>query len=150
MKTIRNENDRAALCSRIEGLTGTETAAWGRMNVAQMVSHLVQSGMLPFENILPDGSNFFTKTLIKPLALYVLPMPKEIKTPPDFDQQQNGRKPGDFAQDKRLVIESIARIAALPLDTSCEYHPFFGRLTPKEWGVLAHKHTDHHLRQFGV
>ena len=29
-------------------------------------------------------------------------------------------------------------------------HPFFGSLTPTEWGVLAYKHLDHHLRQFGV
>src|SRR5689334_23079016 len=122
MKTIRNESDRTELCSRIEKLTGNETPAWGRMNVAQMVSHLVQSGQLPFENILPDGSNFLTKNIVKPLALYLLPMPKEVKTPPDFDQQQNGRKPGDFAEDKRMVIEAINRIGTLPLDTQCEYH----------------------------
>ena len=29
-------------------------------------------------------------------------------------------------------------------------HPFFGVLTPKEWGIGTYKHLDHHLRQFGV
>ena len=29
-------------------------------------------------------------------------------------------------------------------------HSVFGRLTHNEWGVLAAKHIDHHLRQFGV
>ena len=29
-------------------------------------------------------------------------------------------------------------------------HPFFGALTPDDWGVLTYKHLDHHLRQFGL
>jgi hypothetical protein len=29
-------------------------------------------------------------------------------------------------------------------------HPFFGKMTPEEWGILQYKHLDHHLRQFGV
>jgi hypothetical protein len=26
----------------------------------------------------------------------------------------------------------------------------FGRISGRSWGVLQHKHLDHHLRQFGV
>ena len=29
-------------------------------------------------------------------------------------------------------------------------HPAFGDITTQAWGVLAYRHTDHHLRQFGV
>jgi hypothetical protein len=29
-------------------------------------------------------------------------------------------------------------------------HPFFGSLTPQEWGRGMYKHLDHHLRQFGA
>lgn len=29
-------------------------------------------------------------------------------------------------------------------------HPFFGTLTPEQWGKGIYKHLDHHLRQFGV
>ena len=29
-------------------------------------------------------------------------------------------------------------------------HPAFGGLSHSQWGVLAAKHIDHHLRQFGV
>ena len=29
-------------------------------------------------------------------------------------------------------------------------HPIFGPLTVRQWGVQGYKHTDHHLRQFGV
>ena len=150
MKTIRNETHRRDLCSRLEKVTGEEKAAWGRMSVNQMVSHLVQTGTLPFEETLPDRSNFLSRTLIKPLVLYVLPMPKEVPTPPDMDQQEKGRPPGDLAEDKRLAIEAINKVGTLSPDTPCKYHPFFGPMTPKQWGVIAHKHIDHHLRQFGV
>jgi len=29
-------------------------------------------------------------------------------------------------------------------------HDFFGKMTEEQIGILVHKHTDHHLRQFGV
>lgn len=150
MRTIRNENDRTALCARIEKLTGSETPAWGRMNVNQMVSHLVQTGDLPFAVSLPDKSNFFARTFVKPLVLYVLPMPKEVKTPAEMNQQEKGRPPGELGEDKRLVIDAINRLAALGESERCKHHPFFGPMTPKQWAVIAHKHIDHHLRQFGV
>lgn len=150
MKSIRNPGDRDAILSRVLSLTGNETAKWGKMNVGQMVSHLVQTGTMPFEATLPDRSRWSSRKLIKPLILYLLPMPKEVKTSPDLDQRENGRKPGEFADDKRTLAESIARCAEIPVDQRCSYHPFFGPMTPKQWGILAHKHIDHHLKQFGV
>jgi hypothetical protein len=150
MKTIRNDGDRSGLLARIEKLTGDETAQWGKMNVNQMVSHLVQVGTFPFEATLENQSNFASRNLIKPLVLYVLPIPKEVKTMPDLDQQENGRKPGAFDEDKRLLAESINKCGEIPADENCSYHPFFGPMTAKQWGMLAHKHIDHHLRQFGV
>jgi len=29
-------------------------------------------------------------------------------------------------------------------------HDFFGKMTREEIGILAYKHLDHHLRQFGA
>lgn len=29
-------------------------------------------------------------------------------------------------------------------------HDFFGKMTKEEIGIFAYKHSDHHLRQFGV
>jgi Protein of unknown function (DUF1569) len=150
MRTIRNYNDKEDLIRRLKTLTGEEKAVWGRMNVNQMVSHLVQAGELPFSASLPDRSSFFSRTFIKPLILYVLPMPKEVKTPPDMNQQENGRKPLEFNADRDIVIETINKIAELPLDHDCKHHPFFGKMNAKEWATIAYKHTDHHLKQFGV
>jgi hypothetical protein len=151
MKSIRNVGDRQALVDRLQKLTGNERPIWGRMNVNQMVSHLVQACEMPFQPIMPDRSTFFSRTVIKLLILYVLPMPKGVKVSRELDQQADGRKPIGFAADRQRVIEEISRIAELSPDHQClGHHPFFGRMTFKEWAVIAYKHTDHHLRQFGV
>ncbi|MBK8465425.1 MAG: DUF1569 domain-containing protein [Chloracidobacterium sp.] len=150
MPTIRNQTERTKLIERLNKLTGEEKAAWGKMNVNQMVSHLVQAGDLPFSASLSDKSTFFSRTFIKPLILYVLPMPKEVKTSPEMNQQESGRKPLEFDVDKGLVIDLINRLGDLPVDHDCKYHPFFGKMNAKEWAVIAYKHIDHHLKQFGV
>ncbi len=120
------------------------------MNVEQMLSHLVQAAELPFESKIPDRSTFMSRNLIKPMVLYFLPMPKEVKTSADMDQQQNGRKPAGFDNDRARVIAEVDRLGTLPVDRECFYHPFFGKMSAKEWAVIGHKHIDHHLRQFGV
>lgn len=150
MKTLRREGERAGLIERVQSLTGNETPSWGRMNVNQMVSHLIQAGEMPFVASGPEHSTFFSRNLIRPLVLYVLPIPKDVKTPPEMNQQQNGRKPQDFESDKEQLVDSINKIGALPLDHACLAHPLFGPMNATQWSVLACKHIDHHLIQFGV
>ena len=150
MKTIRDEKCRAELLQRLNNLTPESKAVWGRMSVEQMLSHLVQSNELPFVASVPDVSNWFSRTLMKPLVLRVLPIPKEVKTSAEIDQQQKGRKPEGFETDRTQVIELTNRLAALAADHKCLYHPFFGKMSAQEWAAMAHKHMDHHLRQFGV
>lgn len=150
MPTIRNQNNRTELIERLNSLAGDEKPSWGKMNVNQMVSHLVQTGELPFVTSLQDRSNLLSRTLLKPLILYVLPMPKDVKTSSEMSQLENGRKPQGFDEDRATVIDAINKIAALPSGHDCKQHPFFGKMTAKEWAVIAHKHIDHHLKQFGV
>lgn len=150
MATIRNETDRVRIIQRLNKLKGDEKPLWGRMSVDQMMSHLVQAADLPFKPTLPDKSSFVSRTFIKPLILYVLPMPKEVKTSPEFDQQEKGRKPQEFSADRQIVIDSINTLGSLSLDHDCLSHPMFGKMNAKEWALIAHKHIDHHLKQFGV
>ena len=150
MNSIRNEADRAKIIERMRKLNGDEVPLWGKMTVGQMMSHLVQAGELPFVESVPDRSNFMSRTFLKPLVLYVLPMPKEVTTSSEMNQQENGRCPQEFEADKREAIEGINKVGTLPVGQECLSHPFFGKMSAKEWAVIAHKHTDHHLKQFGV
>jgi hypothetical protein len=150
MKTLRNDTARSAIIDRLKRLKGDETALWGKMSVGQMMSHLVQTGELPFVDSEADRSSFMSRTILKPLVLYVLPMPKEVKVSPTMDQQQKGRPPVDFASDRELAIASIEKLGTLAADHKCLNHPFFGPMSAAEWATIAHKHIDHHLKQFGV
>lgn len=150
MKSLRNEADRTAMLDRVGRLKGDEKPAWGKMTLDQMLSHLVQAGELPFVESVPARDTFMSRTFIKPLVMYVLPMPKEVKVSAEMDQQQAGRKPQGLAADRETLIELTNKLAELPLDHKCLDHPFFGPMSAKEWALIAHKHMDHHLRQFGV
>lgn len=150
MATLRSDIDRNALIERLDKLSGDEKPLWGKMNAEQMMSHLVQAGELPFVASVADRSSFLSRTIIKPLILYVLPMPKEVKVSPDMDQQANGRRSQGFETDRSLLIHSINKLGTLPADHQCLQHPFFGKMSAKEWAVIAYKHIDHHLKQFGV
>ncbi len=150
MKTIRNENDRAEMIRRLNGLDSGAQPLWGKMNVEQMLSHLAQTSEWPFVRTVPDRSNLFSRTIIKPLVIYLLPMPKDVKMPREVDQLQDGRPPKGFDEDRALVIEAIKRLGTLSETHDCREHPFFGRLSAKQWALIAHKHIDHHLRQFGA
>ena len=150
MKSLRNEQCRQELTARLNKLSPDAKAAWGKMTVEQMLSHLVQSGDLPFESTVPDRSNWMSRNVIKPLVFYVLPIPKEVPTSPEIDQQENGRAPQGFEADKAMVIESFQKLGEIATDHKCLNHPFFGPMSAKQWCRLGYKHADHHLRQFGV
>lgn len=138
------------MIDRLNKITGDEKPAWGRMNLEQMISHLVQAGEMPFVESVPARSTFASMTFIKPLVLYVLPMPKEVKVSAELDQQQAGRKPQGLAADRETLIELTNKLGTLPEGHQCLDHPMFGKMSAKEWALIAHKHMDHHLRQFGV
>lgn len=58
--------------------------------------------------------------------------------------------PGLWEQDVRLLTRLIVACATRHAHDRWGETPVFGALDRHEWGVLAHKHFDHHLRQFGV
>lgn len=150
MKTLRNEKCRVELIERIVNLTADTKALWGKMTADQMMSHLVQAGELPFTASASDRSTFMSRNVVKPAMLYFLAMPKEIPTPAEMDQQQEGRKSQGFDNDRAAVVELTNRLGTLAVDHECFPHPFFGSMSVRQWCVIAYKHTDHHLRQFGV
>ena len=150
MSTLRNETARNKLIQRLKNLRGDEQPSWGKMSLDQMLSHLVQASEMPFTSSVAEHSNVLTRTVIKPLILYVLPMPKEVKVSAELDQRQKGRKPLGHIEDRELVISLIHKLGTLPDSYKCLNHPFFGEMSAKEWARIAHKHIDHHLKQFGV
>ncbi len=151
MKTLLNQTDKDSLIERINRLTPENTAVWGKMNANQMLCHLtdqLRHSLNEKEN--PQAGNLFFHTFGKWLVLYVLPIPKNVKTSPKADQMQDGTKPTDFESDRKTLLAYIEKLASPSDDFAPASHFRFGAMSKKQWCVFTYKHIDHHLRQFGV
>lgn len=149
--SLFDEQKRAEILSRIHQLTPESKALWGKMNVGEMLCHCADGvKMATGEREVADKSNFVFRTIIKPLIIYILPMPKGAPTANEINPLKDGSKPVDFESDRQTLIECIENICALPENYSWARHAAFGEMSRKQWGLIAHKHLDHHLKQFGV
>jgi hypothetical protein len=146
--SILDDSDRAALCQRIGSVTSASVARWGRMDVNAMLAHLRLSalmalGELPVAN---KSKRAFQVFPLKHLILHVAPFPKGAPTAPELLVPNS--TPVDAVRSELLTL--VQRIGEGPREGNGPVHPLFGRLSFREWGVATHKHTDHHLRQFGA
>jgi hypothetical protein len=88
---------------------------------------------------------------MKWIGLYApLPWPHGIRTPPQVDPRLDGTRPGDFEQDRSRAIEGLRRLAAAPATAFAPTHSIFGAMTARDWMRWAYRHTNYHLRQFGL
>jgi hypothetical protein len=150
MKTLLDPAMAASIRERMARLTPDTRPRWGRMNAAQMVCHLtdgfrVALGEVPVA-FKPNPLTFYP---LRWLLVYVLPAPKgKIQTTPEFQQT----RPADWGADMQAWLDACDRFVqrAESADPRWGVHPVFGPLTTREWGRLAHVHTNHHLTQFGV
>jgi len=147
-KTLWNAESRQELIDRLNRLSSDKTPLWGRMNAPQMVNHLV--GWMRMAN-----GELRTAPLNRPirypplkqLIIYWLPWPKDLPTAPELLSRQKY----DLAGEQASFSRYLSAFERKP-DRKVVWpeHPAFGNLTANQWGVLGYRHTDHHLRQFGV
>jgi hypothetical protein len=146
MPSLRNEKTRKSLTQRLLALTPETKPRWGKLDAPRLLCHLGDTLAMALGDLATQSANrkVFQRFPLKHLILYVLPFPKNVSTAPEL--LSSG--PGDFETDRRRVVDSIGRLAALPKAMGAD-HPFFGRLTNEEWNALQSKHIGHHLKQFG-
>jgi len=150
MKTIFDESTRNELIGRINLLDGNSTARWGKMNIYQMLKHcsLFDEWVLGIHN--PTYKQVFIGRLFGKMALKDFigndkPVKRNVGTLSFLKVTQAD---GDVALEKLKWVgltkdyDNFSNPAFI--------HPFFGKLTREQIGYLVYKHTDHHLRQFGV
>jgi hypothetical protein len=118
------------------------------MDVVTMLQHLCLSARMTVGELQVPSSNkrVFQVFPLKHLIIYVLPFPKGAPTTPAL-------KPvaaSSFEAERATLLKLLERIGTGPGDGAGPAHPLFGPLTRREWGVITHKHADHHLRQFGA
>lgn len=147
MATLFDPIDRARLVERIQSLQPEAERRWGTMVLPKAVSHMGdQLAMALGELEVPPIRSVLSFPPLRFLVVHVLPVPKGVRTAPALLQT-----------DLKELDEARSRLLAL-VDTfvgngptgNWAPHPLFGALSGKDWGVLAAKHLDHHLKQFGA
>lgn len=147
-KTIFNEQNRQQLEQRIAHLTPTNERQFGKMTPSQMVCHLIDSlrvstGQVP----AASRKSFLANPVLRWLVIYHAPWPKgKAPTAPEMLVTQ----PATWDADITTLREQLSGAVARGAKASWAEHPAFGNISGKDYGVLIHRHFEHHLGQFGV
>ena len=147
MGTLFDPRDRAAILARVAELREDRRPRWGRFTAPEMVCHVstgLRNGLA--EADLGPSVGPLNRWPINWLVIHVVPWPKGAKTPPEMLATKSTTWAADVAALRDLIERFGARAPAGPWPES----KVFGRISGRSWGVLQHKHLDHHLRQFGV
>lgn len=150
MKNVFETNTTNELISRINQLSPSSPALWGKMNVAQMLAHCCVSYEMVYDNI-HKAPNFFMKLMLRLFAKGVVlgdqPYKRSIPTAPAFIITDSK----DFEKEKARLIAYIEKTRELG-ETYFDNRESlsFGKLSIAQWNTLFYKHLDHHLTQFGV
>ena len=146
MPSVFDADARAALLSRVRQLRPESERQWGGMTAAQVLAHLADAVKMAFGELpVAMKKSPLRFTPLKQLIIYVVPFPKGAPTAPEL----LGRSAADFEGEIASLTAMLDRCGDAAQAFAAE-HPAFGRLSRRDWGVLIYKHTDHHLRQFGV
>ncbi len=148
--TIFKQEVTNSIIERINTLTATTSAVWGKMDVAQMLAHCsVTYDMIYSPEKFPQPNffvKFMLKTFVKKIVVGEGSYKKSSQTAPAFliTDVRN------FEAEKSRLIDFILKTQALGENhfDNKESHSF-GVLSKTEWNNLFYKHLDHHLSQFG-
>ncbi len=149
MNSIYNKASNEALIARINSLTPESKSIWGKMSVDQMLVHCKLATDVAFGK-QDLKINFLIKLLgkiLKKKVFYGGEMSKNSPTAKEFIITGHH----DLEKVKAELIVNISRFASEGKKSiKTMNHPFWGKMTYQDWDALLWKHTDHHLKQFGV
>lgn len=150
LSNIYSQAGSQTLINRINQLTPTTDAKWGKMNVSQMMAHCNVSFEMGHNDSFKKSSGFLRfilKNLVKGGLVNEKPLKKNSSTAPEMVIETEK----DFAQEKQMLVSYLNKTVELGENHfNGKDHPGFGVMTSGEWNVFLGKHLDHHLTQFGV
>jgi hypothetical protein len=152
MKTVADPEVLGALVRRLSALQPHTPRRWGTMTASEMLCHLGDAEEMVLRTrprLKPVPIR--RRALVKAFFLWTpVRFPHGVPTNPMHDPRADGTKPSEFARDLARAIAGLEAIASASPASLEPVHGMFGRMTVTDWRRWAWKHTDHHLRQFGV
>jgi hypothetical protein len=148
MPSIFDSSARAELAARLKRLTSDAKPLWGKMNAAQAQKHLEGAAEMAMGRIqIASRPSVLKNALGRWLVIHSpMPWPKGAPTAPQLIPDALR----DFEAGSPTLIKLTEEAAALGESGTWADHPAFGKMTGRDWGVMIWRHTDHHLRQFGL
>ncbi len=150
MKSIFDTTTINEFKVRIEKLDANAPAQWGKMNVYQMLKHCTENELMMLEEqslYRRFMGRLFGKLVLKSIVKNEKGLQKNTPTHPDLIIKGNG----DVEKQKQLWIAALEKYPTKKSNSHRNFiHPFFGKMTREEVDILAYKHIEHHLTQFGV
>lgn len=152
MKTVADPEVLRSLEERLDRLRPDTRRRWGTLTAHEMLCHLGDAAAMvlrtrPRKAPLPERS----RPIVKLLALWSpMPWTHGLATNPMHDPRAEGTRPSDFIQDLSRAVAGIEGIAGAKADDLERVHGSFGRMSLRDWQRWAYRHTNHHLRQFGL
>jgi DinB superfamily len=150
MKSIFEKQTREELIHRIEKLSDSSAASWGKMNVYQMIIHCIKTEEMYLQLKRYDRlfiGRIFGQMSLKSLVKDEKQFKQNEPTHPEFKIKDNGYISATKAKWISLIQGFENKKEA---DYQGFLHPFFGKMTKTEVGHYNYKHIDHHLRQFNL
>ena len=149
MKNIFERDALQEVNQRINKLQPNSQRQWGKMDVAQMFAHCSAALEVAAGKKFPP--RIFIGRILAPFFRSVFSNDKPFKQNMPTDNSFLIIDQRNFEREKARLIDLVTQFSTGG-EAICTTHPhpFFGKLTPKEWATGMYKHLDHHLRQFGV
>lgn len=146
--TLFDPRARQTILDRVARLSPQNERRWGRLTLDRAVTHMADQLRMALGEIAsspPRGALRFAPT--RYIAIHVMPWPRgRIKGPGDAFKTS----PSDFEADRAALVALIERVGTRDPRGAWPHHALFGRLRGNGWGVLCHRHLDHHLTQFSA
>jgi hypothetical protein len=152
VRTVADPDVRRALLARLRALQPESRRRWGTLTPHEMLCHLGDATAMVLRTRPRDRPAIARqRRTLKALALWTpVRWPHGWSTNPMHDPKARGTRPSAFAQDLERAIAGLDGVAAATADVLEPAHGFFGIMSLADWHRWAYKHTDHHLRQFGL
>jgi hypothetical protein len=145
--TLWDERDRRALDDRLARLTPDARGLWGSFDAPRMLCHITDTVRFATGDLACAlKPSPFRYPPINTLVMFYLPWPKGVPTAPELI----ARTPEAWDTEVARFRAAVDALTKRPKDGAWPVHVVFGRLSGSQWGRLLYRHTDHHLKQFGV
>jgi hypothetical protein len=152
VKTVADPVVLESLVRRLRAVQLDTPRRWGTLTPHEMLCHLGDAaamvvGTRPRKKPLTPTR----RPIRKAIGLWTpIPWPQGFPTNPAHDPKADGTRPTVFESDRARALEGLEAIARAVPNGLAPAHGFFGTMSSRDWQRWAYRHTDHHLRQFGL